>query len=89
MNQYERRVLGKELIANNRKLLASVGCTQAQVDSLCDRHFSALPKWVRNRLKRSAYGSGQNAPIKLDPRNGERAFYVDKSVLPRHKEAKA
>lgn len=81
MNQYTPQV-GEQQATVNRDLLALAGCSKAQITEFAPRKFSALPAWLRRRLKDMSLPSHQFQPRKLAPKEGELAFYVDKYRFP-------
>jgi hypothetical protein len=60
----------------NRAALLRMGCSEAQAKELAGREFSALPKWLRDRIKKR-FKAPQSEPTKLRPAAGQLAFYLD------------
>ena len=90
MNQYEKRIIDPDIVSTNKYLLTKIGCSHREINLFAERSFSALPAWIRQRIKRlaaSQHGPRQQASkagaIRLNnPREGERTFYM--SRLPQH-----
>lgn len=67
-----------------RQALLALGCTPGQVAMFSNRKYSALPKWLRVKIKASLR-QPQAEPRKLCPAAGELAFYVEPTRFPRMK----
>lgn len=68
-----------DMIVRNREVLRSCGCSDAQIEEFSRREFKALPKWLRDKLKKIGTQASQSQKKKLNPSAGEFQFYVDSS----------
>lgn len=78
MSSYQPSIENVETVSLNRSALITLGCDPAQAEAFANRKFSALPKWLRTRIK-AASREKQAEPRKLNPKAGELAFYISPS----------
>lgn len=68
-----------DIVMQNREILRGCGCSNAQIEEFSRREFKALPKWLRDKLKKIGTQASQSQKKKLNPSAGEFQFYVDSS----------
>ena len=84
MNQYAPVIETTETVTVNRAALIAIGLSPREADTFADRKYSALPAWLRKRIKATAEPK-QDEPRKLNPKAGELAFYINKYAFPIHR----
>ena len=87
-NKYARPYVDAETVKNNRLIMAMVGCNNGQRNLHSPKPYEALPRWLKRRIKRMRRTNKQQQWGTLDPTTGQKAFYMDKSLLPRGPQAK-
>lgn len=81
MNQYAPIIANTDAVPVYRAALIAIGLTPVEADTFAGRKYSALPAWLRKRIKATAK-SKQAEPRKLRPAEGELAFYINRNRFP-------